>query len=142
MQKTYMAKPDEVTPEWWVVDADGKTLGRMAREIAVRLMGKHRPTYTPHTETGDYVIVLNCDKVALSGNKWQNKQYRWVTGYTGQKSETAESRRQRHPERIIYDAVRRMLPKNKLARQMIKKLKIYNTDQHPHQAQQPKALEV
>ena len=137
-----MAKPGEIDAQWWVVDADDKILGRMAREIAVRLMGKHRPNYTPHTDTGDFVIVLNCEKVKMTGSKWQKKEYRWVTGYTGQKSETAEARRQRHPERIIYDAVRRMLPKNKLARQMIKKLKIYSGDQHPHQAQQPKALEV
>ena len=142
MQKTYMAKPGEVDAKWWVVDADGKILGRMAREIAVRLMGKHRPTYTPHTETGDFVVVINCEKVAMSGNKWEKKEYRWVTGYTGQKSETAGARRERQPERIIYDAVRRMLPKNKLARQMLKKLKIYAGDQHPHQAQQPQALEV
>lgn len=142
MQKTYMAKPDEVEAQWWVVDADGKVLGRMAREIAVRLMGKHRPQYTPHVDTGDFVVVVNCEKVALSGNKWQKKEYRWVTGYPGQRSETAESRRQRHPDRIIYDAVRRMLPKNKLARKMLKKLKIYSGDQHPHQAQNPQVLEV
>ena len=142
MQKTYMAKPADVKPAWWLVDADGKTLGRMAREIAVRLMGKHRPGYTPHVDTGDFVIVINCEKVALSGNKWQKKEYRWVTGYTGQRSETAEARRERRPELIIHDAVRRMLPKNKLARQMLKKLKIYSGEKHPHQAQQPEVLEV
>jgi len=142
MQKTYMAKPGEVAAQWWVVDAEGKVLGRLAREIAVRLMGKHRPSYTAHTDTGDFVIVLNCDKVTLTGNKWQKKEYRWVTGYTGQKSETAQSRRQRRPDRIIYDAVRRMLPKNKLSRKLIKKLKIYTGDEHPHQAQQPQVLEV
>ncbi len=142
MQKTYMAKPGEVDAQWWVIDADDKILGRMAREIAVRLMGKHRPEYTPHIDTGDFVIVLNCEKVKLSGNKWKKKEYRWVTGYTGLKSETAESRRERRPDRIIYDAVRRMLPKNKIARQQIKKLKIYTGSEHPHQAQQPQVLEV
>ena len=142
MQKTYMAKQDDIKPQWWVVDADGKILGRMAREIAVRLMGKHRPQYTPHVDSGDFVVVVNCEKVALSGNKWKQKQYRWVTGYPGQRSENAETRRERHPDRIIFDAVRRMLPKNKLARKMIKKLKIYSGDQHPHQAQDPKVLEV
>ena len=142
MQKTYVPKPGEIPEKWWVVDATDKTLGRLAREIAVRLMGKHRPTYSPHVDCGDYVVVVNCEKVALSGNKWQQKEYRWVTGYTGQRSETAEIRREKHPDRIIYDAVRRMLPKNKLARKQIKKLKIYAGDEHPHQAQQPEALQV
>ena len=117
-------------------------LGRLAREIAVRLMGKHRPTYTPHVDSGDFVIVTNCEKVTMTGNKWQQKQYAWVTGYWGQRTETAETRRERHPDRIIYDAVRRMLPKNKLSRKLLKKLKIYAGDQHPHQAQNPEVLEV
>ena len=142
MQKTYMAKPGEVAPNWWLVDAEEKVLGRMAREIAVRLMGKHRPNYTPHVDTGDFVIVINCEKVTLSGNKWEQKEYRWYTGYPGQKSETAATRRERYPDRIIRDAVRRMLPKNKLARRMLKKLKIYSGSDHPHQAQQPQPLEM
>lgn len=141
-QKTYMAKTGEVDAKWWVVDAQDQVLGRLAREIAVRLMGKHRPDYTPHVDTGDYVIVINCEKVALSGNKWAKKEYRWVTNYTKLRTETAEKRRDRHPDRLIYDAVRRMLPKNKLARKMIQKLKIYTGDEHPHQAQNPQKLET
>ncbi len=141
-QKTYMAKTGEVHAKWWIVDAQDQVLGRLAREIAVRLMGKHRPDYTPHVDTGDYVIVINCDKVALSGNKWQKKEYRWVTNYTKLRSETAHQRRDRYPDRLIYDAVRRMLPKNKLARKMIQKLKIYTGDEHPHQAQNPQKLET
>lgn len=142
MQKTYMAKPAEVEPKWWVVDAAGKAVGRLATEIAVILMGKHRPTYTPHVDTGDYVIVLNVDKVVFTGDKWDAKEYTWYTGYTGLRSETARERFEKKPESILYDAVRRMLPKNKLARKMLEKLKLYSGPEHPHQAQRPEAIEL
>jgi large subunit ribosomal protein L13 len=105
-------------------------------------MGKHRPTYTPHVDTGDYVVVVNADKVRFTGKKWQQKEYRWYTGYPGQRSVKAEVRLERKPELIIREAVRRMLPKNKLAFKMIEKLKIYRGAEHPHQAQQPEPLEL
>ena len=140
--KTFMAKPGEVEQQWWLVDADGKMVGRLATEIAMMLMGKHRPTYTPHVDTGDYVVVINAEKVEFSGKKWQQKLYRWYTGYNGLRSETAEHRRDRRPELILHEAVRRMLPKNRLGRVMLDKLKIYAGTEHPHQAQRPEPLEV
>jgi len=140
--KTYQAKPGEVEAKWWVVDATDKVLGRLASEIAVILMGKHRPTYTPHVDTGDYVVVTNCEKVALTGKKWDQKVYTRFTGYPGQRVETVQERLEKHPERILYDAVRRMLPKNKLGRQMLKKLKLVVGPEHQFQAQQPEPLEV
>lgn len=140
--KTFMAKPGEVEQQWWLVDADGKMVGRLATEIAMMLMGKHRPTYTPHVDTGDYVVVINAEKVQFSGKKWQQKLYRWYTGYNGLRSETAEHRRDRRPELILHEAVRRMLPKTRLGRVMLDKLKIYVGTEHPHQAQQPEPLEV
>jgi large subunit ribosomal protein L13 len=140
--KTFMAKPGEVEQQWWLVDAEGKMVGRLATEIAMMLMGKHRPTYTPHVDTGDYVVVINAEKVQFSGKKWQNKLYRWYTGYNGLRSETAEHRRDRRPELILHEAVRRMLPKTRLGRVMLDKLKIYAGTEHPHQAQRPEPLEV
>jgi large subunit ribosomal protein L13 len=141
--KTYMARPGEIQPKWWLVDATDKVVGRLASEIAVILMGKHRPTYTPHVDTGDFVVVINCEKIVFSDPaKWDEKEYTWYTGYTGQRSETAGSRRKRKPEKILSEAVRRMLPKNKLAFKVIQKLKIYAGPQHPHQAQQPAAIEL
>ena len=140
--KTYMAKPHEVERKWIVVDGTEKIVGRLASDIAVILMGKHRPTYTPHVDTGDFVIVTNVEKVALSGNKWTNKKYTWYTGYPGQRSENAERRRERKPEQILREAVRRMLPKTKLGKQMLAKLKLYTGPSHPHQAQQPEAREL
>jgi large subunit ribosomal protein L13 len=140
--KTFMAKPGEVEQQWWLVDADGKMVGRLATEIAMMLMGKHRPTYTPHVDTGDYVVVINAEKVEFGGKKWQQKLYRWYTGYNGLRSETAEHRRDRKPELILHEAVRRMLPKNRLGRVMLDKLKIYAGAEHPHQAQRPEPLEV
>ena len=139
---TYMAKPGEVEQKWVLVDATDKIVGRLASEIAVLLMGKHRPTYTPHVDTGDYVVVVNADKVKLTGNKWEQKRYTWTTGYPGQRSVKAADRFERHPELILREAVRRMLPKNKLAYKMINKLKIYAGAEHPHQAQQPAPLEL
>jgi large subunit ribosomal protein L13 len=140
--KTYMAKPSDVNPQWWVVDATQKVVGRLASDIAMILMGKHRPTYTPHVDTGDFVVVINADKVMFTGKKWQQKRYTWYTGYMGLRTETAEKRKARKPELIIKDAVRRMLPKNKLAYKMLDKLKIYAGAEHPHQAQQPQAKEL
>jgi large subunit ribosomal protein L13 len=140
--KSYLAKPGELETKWWVVDAADKVVGRLASDIAMILMGKHRPTYTPHVDTGEYVIVVNADKVKFTGRKWQQKEYRWYTGYNGQMVETAEKRLSRRPELIVHEAVRRMLPKTKLGMKMIEKLKIYAGPEHPHQAQQPEAREL
>jgi large subunit ribosomal protein L13 len=140
--RTYMARPGDIEPKWWLVDATDKVVGRLASDIAVILMGKHRPTYTPHVDTGDFVVVINAEKVVFTGKKWGHKEYTWYTGYPGQKSESAAKRRQRKPEMILHEAVRRMLPKNKLARKMLSKLKIYAGDQHPHQAQKPEPKDL
>ena len=142
MTKTFMAKTGEVAQRWWLVDASGKRVGRLAADIAMILMGKHRPTYTPHVDTGDFVIVVNAEKVEFGGRKWQQKLYRWYTGYQGLKTETAEHRRDRQPTLIVEEAVRRMLPKSRLGRVMLDKLKVYAGPDHPHSAQQPEALEV
>ena len=139
--KTYMAKKGEIDRKWWVVDGTGAVLGRLASKLAIILMGKHRPTYTPHVDCGDFVIVTNVEKIELTGKKWKQKTYARYSGYPGLKIETAESLRQRIPERVLREAVRRMLPKNKLSRQMLSKLKIYKGPDHPHQAQQPEPLE-
>jgi large subunit ribosomal protein L13 len=117
-------------------------VGRLASDIAMILMGKHRPTYTPHVDTGDYVVVLNAEKVVFTGKKWGNKRYTWYTGHPGLRVETAAERMRRSPERILRDAVRRMLPKNKLAVKMLAKLKVYVGDRHPHQAQQPEPIQL
>ena len=140
--KTYMAKPGEVKQEWHLVDATDRIVGRLSTEIATILMGKHRPTYTPHVDTGDHVIVVNCEKVRFTGKKWEQKTYTWYTGYPGQRSMTAEVKRERQPERVLYEAVRRMLPKNKIGKKMLSKLKIYAGPDHPHHAQQPVELVV
>ena len=140
--KTYVAKPGQVPQKWYLVDAEDKVVGRLASDIAVILMGKNKPTYTPHVDTGDFVVVINAEKVKFTGNKWEQKEYRWHTGYRGQRSETAGDRLKRHPDRILSEAVRRMLPKNKLATKMLSKLKIYTGDSHPHQAQQPEPIEL
>jgi large subunit ribosomal protein L13 len=139
---TYMAKTGELTPKWWLVDAQDKIVGRLASELAMILMGKHLPTYTPHVDTGDFVIVTNAEKVVYTGKKWQNKRYEWYSGFTKIRAETAEKRRDRRPELIIKEAVRRMLPKNKLAFKMLAKLKIYAGNAHPHQAQNPEVKEL
>ena len=140
--KTYVAKTGEVTRDWWIADGENAIVGRLAAKIAVILMGKHRPTYTAHVDTGDFVIVTNVDKIAFSGDKWNKKTYTWYTGYTGLRSESAASRFSRKPEQVLRDAVRRMLPKNKLSRQMLSKLKLYVGADHPHQAQNAKVLDV
>jgi large subunit ribosomal protein L13 len=137
-----MAKAGDVDQKWLHVDATDQIVGRLASDIAVRLMGKHRPTYTPHVDTGDFVVVTNVDKVAFSGKKWLQKTYTWYTGYPGLRSQTAGDRFERHPERILKDAVRRMLPKNKLGYKMLTKLKLYSGAEHPHQAQNPQTVEL
>ena len=140
--KTYVAKPGELQQKWWLVDATDKIVGRLASDIAMVLMGKHRPTYTPHVDTGDFVVVTNCEKVRFSGKKWDLKRYTWFTGYTRQRGETAAERLAKKPELILREAVRRMLPKNKLGVHMLSKLKIYAGPDHPHQAQQPEVREM
>ena len=140
--KSYLAKPGEVPQNWYLVDGTNKIVGRLAGEIAVILMGKHRPTYTPHVDTGDFVIVTNVDKLKFTGSKSLKKVYTWYTGYTGLREETAGDRMQRHPDRVLRNAVRRMLPKNRLGRKMLSKLKVYAGPEHPHQAQQPELLEL
>ncbi|MEM9185687.1 MAG: 50S ribosomal protein L13 [Planctomycetota bacterium] len=142
MQKTYMAKPADVERKWLLVDGEDRVVGRLASDIAVRLMGKHRPTYTPHIDTGDFVVVVNAEKVKFTGNKWEQKEYAWYTGYPQQRTITAADRLERRPELILTEAVRRMLPKNKLARQMLAKLKVYAGPDHPHAAQEPEAIEL
>jgi large subunit ribosomal protein L13 len=140
--KTFMAKKGELEQKWLLVDASDKIVGRLASEIAVILMGKHRPTYTPHVDTGDYVVVVNAEKVKFTGKKWQQKKYAWYTGYTRQRTISAEARLEKKPEMILSEAVRRMLPKSKLGRAMLAKLKIYAGTDHPHTAQQPEPTEL
>jgi len=141
--KTFSAKPAEVKRDWYVVDADGKTLGRLSSEIARRLRGKHKPEYTPHVDTGDYIIVINAKKVRVTGNKEVDKMYYKHTGYIGNmKSISLGKLREKKPEQIIETAVRGMLPKNPLGRAMFRKLKVYAGPTHSHQAQQPLALEI
>ena len=140
--KTYMAKPGEVQSQWWLVDATDKVVGRLASDIAVLLMGKHRPTYTPHVDTGDFVVVVNAEKLVFTGRKWQQKVYTRYTGHPGLKVEKVADRQQRAPERILREAVRRMLPKNRLATKMLSKLKVYTGPEHPHQAQNPQPREL
>jgi len=141
--KTFSAKPAEVRRDWYVIDATDKTLGRMATEIARRLRGKHKAEYTPHVDTGDYIVVVNAEKVHVTGNKEQDKMYHRHTGYPGGlKSMSFEKMVQRAPENIIELAVKGMLPKNPLGRAMFKKLKVYAGPDHSHTAQQPKTLEI
>ena len=138
-----MAKPSEVTRTWYLIDAKDKTLGRLASQVAAILEGKHKPTYTPHVDAGDHVIIINADKIRLTGKKLQDKKYYRHSGYPGGIKEiTAGDLLQRHPERVIKTAVWGMLPHNRLGRKMIKKLKIYAGDQHPHEAQQPVTYEL
>ncbi|MEQ8317714.1 MAG: 50S ribosomal protein L13 [Phycisphaerales bacterium] len=142
-RQTYMAKAGEVEQNWHVVDATDQVLGRMATEIAQVLMGKHRPEYTPHVDTGDYVVVTNAKNVKLTGRKEAQSVRTRYTGYPGGlKVETFGSLRERRPEALIEDAVRRMLPKNRLGRVMLKKLKVYAGSEHPHQAQQPVEMKL
>ncbi len=141
--KTYMAKPSEVTRKWYVIDANNQTLGRLASQVAAILKGKHKPTFTPHVDTGDHVIVINAEKVRLTGKKLQDKKYYRHSGYPGGIKEiTAGELLKRHPERVIRKAVWGMLPHNRLGRKMIKKLKVYAGEEHPHAAQQPEVYEL
>ncbi|MBI5041906.1 MAG: 50S ribosomal protein L13 [Gammaproteobacteria bacterium] len=141
--KTYSAKPETVKRDWYVVDASGKTLGRLATELARRLRGKHKPEYTPHVDTGDYLVVVNADKVAVTGRKEQNKLYHHHTGYIGNLKTTSLAKlRAKAPERIIEIAVKGMLPKNPLGRAMFRKLKVYAGAEHQHAAQQPQPLDI
>ena len=141
MLKTYSAKTDEVQKEWYIVDADGQTVGRLAVQIANVLRGKHKPTYTPHIDSGDNVIIINAEKVVVSGKKYEDKLYRHHTGFIGgMKTFTFRQMMERKPERIMEIAVRGMLPHNRLGRQQIKKLHVYVGTEHPHEAQQPKAF--
>ena len=139
--KTYSTKPSDIQRQWWVVDAEGKTLGRLASEIARILRGKHKPYYAPHLDTGDYVIVINAGKIRVTGRKLDQKVYYRHSGYPGGlKAITLRQQLQRHPTRVIRAAVWGMLPHNRLGRKMIKKLKVYAEDHHPHEAQKPKPL--
>ncbi|NRB39829.1 MAG: 50S ribosomal protein L13 [Pseudomonadales bacterium] len=141
--KTYSAKPNAVEQDWYVVDADGKTLGRLASEIAHRLRGKHKPEYTPHVDVGDYIVVVNAEKIQVTGNKAKGKIYYHHTGYVGNlKSITFEKLMEKAPTRALEKAVKGMLPRNPLGRVMYSKLKVYAGESHPHAAQQPKALEI
>lgn len=141
--KTYTPKAKDIERGWYLVNAEGKTLGRLASEIAKVLRGKHKPIYTPHLDCGDYVIVINADKVGVTGRKLDQKIYYRHSGYPGGlKSISLRNQLQKHPERVLEAAVRGMLPKNRLGRKMMRKLKVYAGDSHPHQAQQPKVLEL
>jgi len=141
--KSFMAKKSYVDSKWLLVDADGAVLGRMAAKIAPILMGKTKPTYTPHVDTGDYVIVVNAEKIQVTGKKTQDKEYDFYTHFPGgHKFVSFADMMAKKPERVIELAVRRMLPKNKLGRKMMKKLKVYRGSQHPHQAQRPEKVEV
>jgi large subunit ribosomal protein L13 len=141
--KTYTPKPEDIQREWFVVDAKDQTLGRLASQIAHLLRGKHKPIFSPHMDVGDYVIVINCDKVRVTGRKLDQERYYRHSGYpSGLRSRTMREQMERFPERVIEAAVRGMLPKNKLGRQMIKKLKVYQGDSHPHAAQKPKVIEL
>jgi len=141
--KSFMAKNNEVEQKWLLVDADGAILGRMAAKIAPILMGKTKPTYTPHVDTGDYVIVVNAGKIMLTGKKAQNKEYDYYTHHPGgHKYVSFADMMARKPEKVVELAVRRMLPKNRLGRQMLKKLKVYSGPEHEHQAQKPERIEL
>ena len=141
--KTFSAKPAEVKRDWYLIDAEGKTLGRMATEIARRLRGKHKPEYTPHVDTGDYIVVINAEKVKVTGAKQTDKKYYRHTGYPGGIREMSFDKMIDHaPERVIQSAVKGMLPKNPLGRAMFRKLKVFSGPEHTHTAQQPKTLEL
>ena len=141
--KTYYAKPSDVQREWLLVDATDMTLGRLASAVAQILRGKNKPTYTPHVDTGDFVIIVNCDKIKVTGAKATDKVYYRHTGHPGGlKSETFTEAMNKHPERVIEHAVKGMLPKGTLGRQMLKKLKVYAGPEHPHQAQNPRQIEL
>jgi large subunit ribosomal protein L13 len=141
--KTFSAKPESVRRDWFLVNAEGKTLGRLATALAHRLRGKHKPIYTPHVDTGDFIVVINAEKIRVTGRKLKDKMYHRFTGTIGNfKSVPLDELLAKHPERAIEIAVKGMLPKNSLGRQMFKKLKVLRGAEHPHAAQQPKPLEI
>ncbi|MCK9506995.1 MAG: 50S ribosomal protein L13 [Pigmentiphaga sp.] len=141
--KTFVAKPQEVKRDWYVIDAKGKVLGRVASEVARRLRGKHKPEFTPHVDTGDYIVIINAADIVVTGNKAQDKRYYRHSGYPGGITETTFAKmQQRFPGRAIQKAVKGMLPKGPLGYAMIKKLKVYAGSEHPHSAQQPKQLDI
>ncbi len=143
MRTTYMAKPNEVERKWYVIDADGKTLGRLATEVATLLRGKHKPEFTPHIDTGDFVVIINAEKIVLTGNKLADKKYYRHSGYPGGlKTITAGELLKKNPTRMIEFAVKGMLPKGTLGRKQGMKLKVYAGAEHPHQAQQPEVWEI
>jgi len=143
LQKSYIPKSNEIKRNWWLVDANGKVLGRLASKIALLLMGKRKPIWTPHLDTGDFVVVINAEKIKLTGKKWDKKIYYWHSMYPGGlKARTARQIWEKHPEKLIMLAVKRMLPKNKLGRKMLKRLKVYKGPEHPHQAQKPQQIEI
>ncbi|MGF1639750.1 MAG: 50S ribosomal protein L13 [Rhodospirillales bacterium] len=142
--KTYSAKPAEVDREWFLIDADGLVLGRLASVIAARLKGKHRPIYTPHVDCGDHIVVVNAEKVRLTGRKREDKVFYWHTGHPGgiKRRTTGQILDGRHPERVVVKAVERMIPRSPLGRQMMRKLRVYGGPAHPHESQQPQPLDV
>jgi large subunit ribosomal protein L13 len=141
--KTFSAKPEDVRRDWYVVDATNKTLGRLSTEIATRLKGKHKPEYTPHVDTGDYIVVVNADKIRVTGNKMKDKMYHRYTGYIGNlKSMPLEKLLQQSPERVLQNAVKGMLPRNPLGRRMLAKLRVFAGPEHKHEAQQPIPLDI
>lgn len=141
--KSFVAKPLELERKWYIVDAEGKTLGRMASEVASVLRGKHKPIYTPHVDCGDYIIIINAEKVVLTGKKLDQKKFRWHTGYIGHLRERSyRELMAKKPEFVVEQAVKGMLPKNTLGREMYKKLKVYSGAEHGHEAQKPEILEL
>lgn len=141
--KTYLAPVNEIEKKWYIVDAEEKILGRLATEIASRLRGKHKPTFSPFIDNGDFIIVTNADKIQLTGNKWDGKKYYRHTGYMGGiKETTARELLEKHPTALVMNAVKGMLPKNKIGRAQLKKLKVYAGADHPHKAQQPEEIEI
>ena len=143
MMKTFSAKKEEIKRDWYVIDAEGKILGRLASQIAHRLRGKHKPIFTPHVDTGDFIVVINAEKIKLTGNKMKNKNYYHYSGYPGGlKVKTADEMLKKKPTELLHHAVKGMLPKNRLGRKLIKKLKLYAGSDHLNQAQQPKPLEL
>jgi len=140
---TYSAKSSDVKEQWWVVDAEGEVLGRLASKIASIIRGKHNPLFTPHADTGDAVVVINADKIVLTGKKWDQKMYYRHSGYVGGlKSITAKKLAEKRPEDMVRFAVKGMLPKNRLGRKLFKKLKVYSGSEHPHEAQQPEVFNI
>lgn len=141
--KSFLAKPQEIERKWYIIDAEGKTLGRLASEVAKILRGKHKPIYTPHVDTGDHVIIINAEKIVLTGKKLEQKYYRYHTGYPGGLREVPYRKLMaENPEKAVFLAVKGMLPKNRLGRKMIKKLRVYRGSEHNHQAQKPEIYEI